>query len=635
MSGRIGTKFKKSIITGEFVISLLSDNQKIKLIKECIHYKDIDLDDIIEVVVSIKNNNKLLKLLKDPVLNPLIANCINEIVDLVDDDYVTMEVFNNYKDYNPNIERRNYLINFINEDENMKKILDNWKEYELSYSHVYYLISSIGDDAYKKRFIDETDFNEFSFGLGKKLMIHAINSMTDNLYKKYFITNREKYGLELTDLIQVLNSIHDNGYKKNIVQKIRETGHDMDTLAEVISTIHDDNYKKEIFNNPNEYNFSLADSITMVMSIDNLIYKSKLLNILVGKIRCLIKENNIEFQKEITLPKNMTFGIEIESEGPNHTFIERYGVMDNFKAKSDGSLSSRGVEVISPILMPGEKSKRDIYTKCFLLNLLKQSISPRCGGHIHIGAFYLGDDVEAYKNLIEIFSNTESFLYLIGNEKGVIPREGAMEFSSPISGKVEAALETGEVNFDDISEVSAFANEINKVQKTRYSAINFKNLGNDKNTIEFRLSNGTLNPNTWIENINLFGGIVHTSKIISDIQRKDINSLSEDDKLKLFFFDRLRDNSVTIEDKLDALLSLTVTKEEKKVYLERYNINKQLIEGTKIEKGLYDQSSKKTVKISKKSDDKDKLIQIGYDRLLELATKMSERGEDLKDVKAR
>lgn len=52
-------------------------------------------------------------------------------------------------------------------------------------------------------------------------------------------------------------------------------------------------------------------------------------------------------------------------------------------------------------------------------------------------------------------------------------------------------------------------------QNGRYYGINFKK----QDTIEFRLSNGTLNANTWIENINLFGGIIKVAQNIAIIQK--------------------------------------------------------------------------------------------------------------------
>ena len=43
---------------------------------------------------------------------------------------------------------------------------------------------------------------------------------------------------------------------------------------------------------------------------------------------------------------------------------------------------------------------------------------------------------------------------------------------------------------------------------------------NYKKTVEFRIPNGTIEPETWIENINLFGGIISASEKLNIIQSK-------------------------------------------------------------------------------------------------------------------
>lgn len=79
-----------------------------------------------------------------------------------------------------------------------------------------------------------------------------------------------------------------------------------------------------------------------------------------------------------------------------------------------------GLEAVSPILHDNPEDVKDVYVICKMLEG-KQSISDRCGGHIHIGSDYLTSK-ESYANLFEIVGNAEKILYIISNEEGVIPR---------------------------------------------------------------------------------------------------------------------------------------------------------------------------------------------------------------------
>ena len=88
-----------------------------------------------------------------------------------------------------------------------------------------------------------------------------------------------------------------------------------------------------------------------------------------------------------------------------------------------------------------------------------------------------------------------------------------------------------------------FTSELRKVQSrnendiARYSGINFMNTGSQgKNTIEFRLANGTIDPDTWIENINLFGGLVKSAQELAEIQKKPENERTEERFLLVYGF---------------------------------------------------------------------------------------------------
>ena len=111
----------------------------------------------------------------------------------------------------------------------------------------------------------------------------------------------------------------------------------------------------------------------------------------------------------------------------------------------------------------------------------------------------------------------------------------------------------------------------------RYMSLNIMNVNNAKNTIEFRLSNGTLNGDVWIENIRLYGRTVQIAEELGKIavKMKENKELTEEEKTKYALKEILKEN-IPLDGKMEILMHLLFSKEERKVYQERYRINKKL-----------------------------------------------------------
>ena len=226
-----------------------------------------------------------------------------------------------------------------------------------------------------------------------------------------------------------------------------------------------------------------------------------------------------------------------------------------------------------------------------------QNVSDRCGGHIHIGADYLTME-ESWKNLTEIWGNTEQILYTISNKAGEIPRVGVPRYASPISSDFENILNSGNVNLQSEEDLKSF---VKKAQSNnRYYGINFMNLENSKNTIEFRLPNGTLDADTWIQNINLFGGIIRISENLAIIQTKPEEERTEEEIKMLQQFEILKNSEISDKEKLEALLAIVITEEHRDIYRERYEVNSQLIEqNPEIKRGITEKVAKSPIDIKK------------------------------------
>ena len=179
-------------------------------------------------------------------------------------------------------------------------------------------------------------------------------------------------------------------------------------------------------------------------------------------------------------------------------------------------------------------------------------------------------------NLIEIWGNTEKILYTISNKEGEIPRVRAAEhYAKPISKNFEEILSRGTIDLQTDDDLKNF---VKTAQSDRYYGINFDNVGGTyKNTIEFRLPNGTIDADTWIENINLFGGIVKAAEDLALIQLKAEEDRTIEEQEKLNCLEKLKDTEITDLEKLGYLLKIVIPEENRETYTRRYNVNSELL----------------------------------------------------------
>lgn len=315
---------------------------------------------------------------------------------------------------------------------------------------------------------------------------------------------------------------------------------------------------------------SEAKTVLYLLTNDENLIKSNLTLELISKSKT----------QSITLPEQMTIGIEIESIGNYGSCLQ--GVeLNGWLAKEDASLREwkdmniSGVEMVSPVLSTNEHIEDEINMMCNLLKACGQSINDSCGGHVHIGANYLST-TDSLVNFLYLIENSEDLLYILSNEEGCIPREGTMTYAKPFTSKLNKVMEEGSVDLSSELELDDFIHELKKVQpKQRYIGVNFFNLGTNRNTIEFRMANGTLNPEQWVENINLFGGLIKAAEEIMKIQSKSESDRTTEEIKKIELFRALP--SLDDNARLSAILDLSI-EGDKSTYLRRFKVNRELIQ---------------------------------------------------------
>lgn len=436
---------------------------------------------------------------------------------------------------------------------------------------------------------EDNKFKLINMLTDEKVITSAVIELSDNKYKMI-----------------MLNKITTSSYKNDIINSLR--GYDEDKTkylnliedekdkAIVIANLSDIEVKKQLLEDIKDFNNRCL--IVATIKIDEIKHEftskvkdAGIKTILIASLEDKTTRNDLlginhNKYQQFNIPDEMKIGIEIETEGDKAT--EAYLIsqfMDGWNSKRDTSLEN-GLENTSPILTNSKMDIEDFKCVCKVLTDLGQKATENCAGHIHIDADFLKTK-DAYKNLIELWSNNEELIYLLSNQTGEVYRENVTEYSKPISKKVQESIQIG--NFDNSEQLTKeeFIEKIKDFQKSskgtneRGYGINFLNVGHEEgqiNTIEFRTPNGSINADTWIENAAFFGGMVEISQKISDISEKAENDRTEEERKIIDIFQQLKSDKISKEQRVSLLLELCVPQDLRHSFSERYNENSKIIE---------------------------------------------------------
>lgn len=230
----------------------------------------------------------------------------------------------------------------------------------------------------------------------------------------------------------------------------------------------------------------------------------------------LLVETNryfLEYRDTLNLPDDVTFGVEIEYEkilkSATDKFISKN--LKNWRSKSDGSLISGG-EITSPVMSDDIRYWKELKKVCEHLSKRKADTLHNAGGHIHIGARVLGEDVEAWKCFLKLYTAYENVLFRFIYGDKISGRKKLFKYAPP----------TADLIYNRMSDISK-ANSISDIHwnlqtNERYAALNFCNVAFDYmeciygNTLEFRSPNATTNEVVWQNNINTLAKMLLSSR---------------------------------------------------------------------------------------------------------------------------
>jgi hypothetical protein len=109
-------------------------------------------------------------------------------------------------------------------------------------------------------------------------------------------------------------------------------------------------------------------------------------------------EFNSPFSKEKTASCLKKEGIDVRFERYNHV------TKNHWKLTTDGSLTSSGCELVSPILK-GEEGLEHIKKITSILQKIGCKIDDRCGFHVHIGVKQIPNQLDFFKKLVMVYNN--------------------------------------------------------------------------------------------------------------------------------------------------------------------------------------------------------------------------------------
>lgn len=279
----------------------------------------------------------------------------------------------------------------------------------------------------------------------------------------------------------------------------------------------------------------LSDSINKNRNpIENLNYKT-------FNDNYMYKNNLKEFMSRISQNKNMsmpheyeyenvlngfngTFGIEIEYiEGQSDEIAKKLYELDlcphikmmrkkvtkgynKWKVEIDRSVTNGrlGGEIISPILVDNPQTWNEIKLICNVIKEYGGKINQDCGMHIHVG---IDEMKNGWVNLFKTLSLYEEIIYrYAGGDRGCI-RDSYKNYCSPCN--------IIDFPISKLKKEKDIKNLIYKLMgrnDLKNKGVNFMNIisNTNKNTVEFRYFNGTLNPYIIQSNIILVSNIINT-----------------------------------------------------------------------------------------------------------------------------
>lgn len=222
----------------------------------------------------------------------------------------------------------------------------------------------------------------------------------------------------------------------------------------------------------------------------------------------------LEYRDKLNLPKDVTFGVEIEYENTSEFIVDRFicRKLPGWRSKTDSSLNSGG-EVTSPVMIDKEQYWKELKMVCNYLEKKDADTLHNAGGHIHVGAHVLGNDVDSWRNFLKLYIAYENVMFRFIYGDKISARKRMVYYAPPIADIFYGYL--SKINeAQTIEDISNFLPYLGKYSALNLNNVHFWNIldKQGKNTLEFRAPNASTNEVVWQNNINTFTKMILTSR---------------------------------------------------------------------------------------------------------------------------
>lgn len=218
----------------------------------------------------------------------------------------------------------------------------------------------------------------------------------------------------------------------------------------------------------------------------------------------------LEYRDKLNFNRSTTFGMEIEFENAKFNEIQRkieniddWQIIDDISVTKRIGITKYGGEVTSPICDDTKDTWNELKEICNILKRNNAFCTNRTGGHVHVGIQEFKNNYESYRNFLILYAVYEPIIYrFLAGENSKI-RSNASRYAKPFAYKI-LVEKNNIINFDCLDDVRNFIyrNYDRKGYGLNFANINLTNIHKEKNTIEFRSPNGTVEEVIWQNNVN-------------------------------------------------------------------------------------------------------------------------------------
>ncbi len=285
----------------------------------------------------------------------------------------------------------------------------------------------------------------------------------------------------------------------------------------------------------------------------------------INELTSLLEDFYLELREDLKIDATITFGLELEFEKAKYKKIERrLKLLPTNKPwiiKEDNSLIEGG-EVNSPILKDTKKTWKDLTKVCHLIEKYAL-IGPNSSTHVHLGTQIFGNNPNTWINFIYTWAINENIIFYFTNGEYNRTRPNITKYAYPLAKRL---LEDYKILKE---KTSPTPNDILKcIHHYKYNAINFGNIKyfdhyQQKNTVEFRSPNGTLDPVICQNNIYFFIKLIEYAK--QNNITKDIPLMKQ---VSLYHLEDY--NKINLKQALNLADAIYQTNLEKLYFLRQY-----------------------------------------------------------------